>query len=682
MTDYYPLLQRVVASQKTPQARAAAYARARAALSEQLRGWPYDKAVTERMALENAIELVEQSINFDRYEGTWTLPPVGRSPPLAARLPTPEASRTPRAWLEARPYAERTDLDGPVERSDAGPAKFDRGADTSTLPPVVRSSALGARLPSPQASGTPRAWRWLIIPLLLVLPVLTLFVFAIAVMVQASRSASNFDTFVLNAATRHGVLLYIAFALACFILGAYTGVRVGKRKLQDFATLLVSQLCGLCLFFAFAALSGQFPKTLWLATLFVAICAFIVQNVLIWTARLPNVEKFLDEANIAQALVIAEAASLMVIFGLFFFANSILQMGLLIYCGFLFDPARLGQPDYQARLALFTLVLPAALNSVSLLFLQIRMLLSEYTTPRIRNLYLAGAVGNVAVSSIMVVGPLYAYHDGFPRIATLIPPLHTLGIVMAAAFAVLLITPYYFGYLNNRRLAINLKAAFEKFVARAEKLARRREGGNRRHEENKLLHNIVTAYASLTENPLLYFFMLKLLERFVQDATSREIEHRRLAMLKSLGYGKEGEFQGDPIAEINQISVHVKHDFHFRLNPLALSYFAKVEDNLDAVAEVHPLLFNAAKLTELLGTLVDEDPDRADKLDDLKDEMLKDVQVGAKGNWIPGSVLSILTAALIHPISSTIVARIEPFAKGLANGLFDWFTKTVISLAA
>jgi len=465
--------------------------------------------------------------------------------------------------------------------------------------------------------------------------------------------ASNFDTFILNAATRHGLLLYIGLAVASVLLASYLDARLQNRQPQDFTSLLVGQLTYLCLFLAFAALSGQFPKTLWLATLLVGVGAWIVWQLLTWTAQLSDIRKLSAEAKIALAVAFSKPPFLIVVVASFVIIEGILRIGLLIYCAFLFDPGQMGKVDYQAKMALFTLVLPTAPGFILILLLQIRMLISEYTTPAIRNLYLPGAVFNVAVSSIVVFGALYAYRDGFPRIAELIPPLGTLVMVVVTAFAVLLIVPYAVGYLRNRRLAISLQASVEKFIARAEELAKLSKSDHRQREENRLLENIIKSYASLTKNQLLFFFVLKLLENFAQDAISSDAKYRRLAMLQSLGFGVQGEFNGNPIAEIQQIRARIAE---YEANANVRIYFTKVEDDLDTVAEVHPLLLNSARLTEVLGALVDADPNSADIFNDLRAKSVK-----AKGNPIPGWLLSFLTAAVVNPFSNTIVAGSRPW---------------------
>lgn len=185
-------------------------------------------------------------------------------------------------------------------------------------------------------------------------------------------SPVNFDSFVLNAATRHGIMLYILFALASLVLGFYVGVRMGRHRhiLVDFPTLLLSQLATLCVFLAFAAVAGQFPREFWSATLAIGFTGWMIQWLLTWAASLSDIGKVSAEATIARAIVLSEPSFWMVVAGIFFAALSVLQLGLLIYCGFLFDPMQMGNSTYLAKIAAYSLVIPVALQLVPTLLVQ------------------------------------------------------------------------------------------------------------------------------------------------------------------------------------------------------------------------------------------------------------------------------------------------------------------------
>src|SRR5271165_2140218 len=91
--------------------------------------------------------------------------------------------------------------------------------------------------------------------------------------------SSLFDTYVLGIATRHGLALYIMFALAFLILASYGAIRFQRLRLAllDFPTFLLFQLAALCAYLAFAMIAGQFPKELWLATLAISLAGWLVQ---------------------------------------------------------------------------------------------------------------------------------------------------------------------------------------------------------------------------------------------------------------------------------------------------------------------------------------------------------------------------------------------------------------------
>jgi hypothetical protein len=129
----------------------------------------------------------------------------------------------------------------------------------------------------------------------------------------------------------------------------------------------------------------------------------------------------------------------------------------------------------------------------------------------------------------------------------------------------------------------------------------------------------------------------------------------------------------NPIAEIQQIRARIAELGIYESNEIVEIYFTKVEDDLDTVAEVHPPVLNSARLTEVLDALVDADPNSADIFNDLRAKSVK-----AKGNPIPGWLLSFLTAAVVNPFS---VARIESMVKALSNMLFDWLGRVLLSFA-
>src|SRR5208283_4144920 len=91
--------------------------------------------------------------------------------------------------------------------------------------------------------------------------------------------SSLFDTYVLGIATRHGLALYIMYALAFLILASYGAIRFQRLRLAllDFPTFLLFQLAALCAYLAFAMIAGQFPKELWLATLAISLAGWLVQ---------------------------------------------------------------------------------------------------------------------------------------------------------------------------------------------------------------------------------------------------------------------------------------------------------------------------------------------------------------------------------------------------------------------
>ena len=458
---------------------------------------------------------------------------------------------------------------------------------------------------------------------------------------------SSFEPFVLNAATRHGIMLYIVFVLAFLVLVGYAGVRLVRRELADFLMLLLLQLATSCLFLAFAAVTGQFPKELWLATLAVSFIAWVIQELLIWTARL-DINQVSAELTIARAIMFGKARFLTSTSGLLLIAMFVLQLGLLTYCGFLYDVTQMGSVGYQAKIAAYTLMLPAALPLIPILVIQILALISEYTTPTVRNLYLAVAVSNAANSLIFIVGPLYVYRDGFPGIASVTPPLGTLFSAAVGIFAVLLIIPYAVGYLRNRWLEIKLKGSVQHFIARAEELSKRPTGTYRTEEENKLLGNVVNALTPLTKNDMLYFFVLKLLEKFSQEERTPNARPKRLAMLQDFGFGKNAPYENDPAREIAETRKAMKEDpFYLGVQ----EYFATVEENLDMVAEVHPLLRNFSNLTEILGALVDNDPER--------EYIVKDILAQEKAEatiWdsVPAWVLTALTGSVLTPLTSAV----------------------------
>ena len=143
------------------------------------------------------------------------------------------------------------------------------------------------------------------------------------------------------------------------------------------------------------------------------------QWALAWAARLSDLEfdfnELSHEASTVKTIVLFGGAPVLALLaGILGLLLGIVQLGLLIYCGFLFDPTQMGDAYYHARIATYVLVLPTVLIIIPVLLVQIPLLLSKYTTPTIRNVYLAGAVSAVTGSSIQVFAHSTSTATGFP----------------------------------------------------------------------------------------------------------------------------------------------------------------------------------------------------------------------------------------------------------------------------
>lgn len=430
----------------------------------------------------------------------------------------------------------------------------------------------------------------------------------------------DFDTFVLDAATRFGLILYIVFALATFGLSFLAGFRHARsqRILLNFPTWLLFQLSNLCAFLAVAALGGEFPINLWLASTAFAITSYVIQGLLVHISgrSSPTVEIVPSEHKFVSVIVSAEAPLRMGLAGLTLLFIPLIYIGLLIRSGFIFDPAQMKDPDYRATIATYVLVLPAALPMIPILIVNLSMLTAWYATPMTRNLYLATTVGFLGGSSLLVFGPLYVYRDGFPRIASALPTVGTFTAVWVSAIGSVLIISYFIGYAGHRASTKELAGSRVKLISRAQALPSWREGSRYREKEaERLTNNILEAYTPLAKNKALFFFALKLLEDFGLEHGTDDARKRRLAILQMLGFGTDEGFEGDPIREMREIRARIMASF--LLNPQAQSYFEAVESNLDEIAEIHPLLDNFRKLTMVLRAFVDSDTDLEYICDDL-----------------------------------------------------------------
>jgi hypothetical protein len=491
---------------------------------------------------------------------------------------------------------------------------------------------------------------------------------------------SSFDAFVLNAATQHGVILYIVFVVLTQILGGIVGVRLGRRRtaLADFPMLAGVLLINLFSFLAFASLTGHFPKELWLASLAISTVVWLGQCLLAWTASKSEVEfdvqKISRDARTVQAIVMASSKAWLVVMGLSLIAATIFQYGLLIYSGFLFDPGQMNSTAYQAKIATYLLILPAAVLGAVQLLTQIPLLASKYTPPAMRNLHLAGAVGLVANSLLMVLGPLYFYRAGFPDIASFVEPLGTVVTSVSGIFALVLLVPYAVGAVTNGRFATNLQASLAAFIARAEELSKQAAGNHRENEKRVLQERILEAFTPLTRNRLLLFFALKLLEKFAEHPGTDAARQQRLLTLRMLGFGNEAPFEGNPIGEIQQVRENIAHDPFYRFNMIVKEYFDNVEKNFDQVAQAHPLLLNFQRLTTVLRALVD-DVSAQERSDIFADLRPREATEGGIWNWIkqtiPGWLLTFIMTYIVSPFSDAFGQKVRATFETLIKALFS-----------
>jgi hypothetical protein len=490
-------------------------------------------------------------------------------------------------------------------------------------------------------------------------------------------SFPRFDAFVLEAATRHGRLLYIVFAVLAYGIAFAVGLRMGRRKsvVSDFTSLFAMLLSALFLFLAFASLVGEFPKQLWFSVLAISVAAWLAQRLLIWAAIKSEVEfdieKVSQDQRIVRAIVTAGSPIWIGLAGLLTVLLIIPQFGLLIYCGFLYDPAQMADATYRGEIAVFFIVLPAALAAVNILISQTALLASKYTTPASRNLTLVSAVGGLAGNLVLTFVPLYFYRDGLPSIAPILPTPGMLALIVGGAFIALLIIPYMIGALANQRFTTNLRASLLALIDRAEELSKRPHGNRREQEEGLLQEKVIHAYTPLARNRLLFYFALKLLEIFGARADTDATQKPRLLMLRRLSFGNEAPFEGNPLGEIAQIrATIVKYPF-YRYNTNVQEFFKIVENDLDAVAPAHPLLHNFRSLTTILGALVDDIPDQERRYT-FGDQ--RKVAAGQKRHLIkqtlPAWVLAVITTCIVSPFSEALKPKMQVLFQFLVKAVF------------
>jgi hypothetical protein len=479
--------------------------------------------------------------------------------------------------------------------------------------------------------------------------------------------SSRFDVLVFNLASQHGLALYIVFLILAQIPAFLAGGRIGRRRsaISDIPTLVCLLLSNVLSFFAFAALTGKFPVQLWFATFSISIAGWLVQWLLAWTASKSEVEfdieKVSRQTRIVQAIVIAKSPTWAAFAAFALIFSVLVQFGLMVYCGFLFDPQQMGQITYNAEIATFLLVLPSALVGIGMLAQLMAPLISKYTTPAARNIFLSAAVGNVTNSLVLIFGPIYFYRDGFSGLASVIPSLGGLGVTVTGVFAALLIVPYALGSLTNLRFMTNLQASLVLFINRAEELSKRPPGKVRADEERALETRIIEALRPLTRNPLLFNFALKLLESFVQYPGTDAARQQRVVLLQKLGFGTAPPFEGDPVGEMAAIRANIRQQPFYRFIPQVQEFFKLVENDIEAVAEAHPLLLNFQKLTTVLRALVDEIPD-SERGYIFADQRPSKSERSRVWRWIkqtlPGWVMGLVTTFFVSPLSEALRPRI------------------------
>ena len=150
---------------------------------------------------------------------------------------------------------------------------------------------------------------------------------------------------VLDFVGRHGLAVYIICVLIFFVVsGLAQRVSQGSdTPLPKFKTWFLMQLATLFLFGAFAGLVGHVPWPLILASLGVSFGGFLIIKLL---ASLAGSALEISSRDIKklQAVVFAEHVIVMSILGFGFIASLVVNISLLIWSGFAYDPALTASP--------------------------------------------------------------------------------------------------------------------------------------------------------------------------------------------------------------------------------------------------------------------------------------------------------------------------------------------------
>jgi hypothetical protein len=465
--------------------------------------------------------------------------------------------------------------------------------------------------------------------------------------------------FLLEFAARHGLAVYIICVLAFLVFAALSRQTTQGREspLPSFKGWFLLQIAALFLFGAFSALVGQIPWMLIIASVCISFAGFLVTQLLASLAG-PALRINNRDAGKLQAVIFAEHMIPVAILGLGYVASVLVNMGLLIWSGFAFDAALEASPVYQAKIALYILILPTAMPLVLVMPLAMFSLMSKYSTPAYRNLTFVNATLLPLTGSVNIFGPYYVYRRGFEDLGIALPSMSitALAVVVGGAFLLTLVLPFVIGHIRHARLAKELRHKRTELLSRALTISDWREDSAYRATQlDELCDNIVREFDRLQDNLLLRYFSLTLFAFFLRSDAGTPASAQRAHILWRFGFGPNST------ADIEAKAEEIKATPAFQRPPFSV-YIEDVEKDARGLPAGHPLESHFLRLTEALHELVNLNPDFKYMC----------------GDWLTAETEENLVVEAKPALAFTALSAMGPLY-GLLGRMFDTELRMVVS---